>query len=73
MTREPGNLSRSVVWATLLAVAMLYAYPQNAAAEEPPAAEAPPAAIDEALAKAQGEGEPKVADLLTAPGGVPAE
>jgi putative salt-induced outer membrane protein YdiY len=73
MTREPGNLSRSVVWATLLAVAMLHAYPQNAAAEEPPAAEAPPAAIDEALAKAQGEGEPKVADLLTAPGGVPAE
>jgi len=73
MTREPGNLSRSVVWATLLAVAMLQAHPQNAAAEEPPAEEAPPGAIDEALAKAEGEGEPKLADLLTAPGGVPAE
>jgi hypothetical protein len=73
MTREPGNLSRSVVWAALLAVAMLHAHPQNAAAEEPPAEEAPPAAIDEALAKAEGEGEPELVDLLTAPGGVPAE
>jgi len=73
MTREPGNLSRSVVSAALLTVAMLHAHPQTAAAQEPPAEEPPPAAIDEALAKAEGEGEPKVVDLLTAPGGVPAE
>jgi len=71
MTRKPGNLSRSVVRATLLAVTLLHAYPQNAAAEEPRAAEVPPASIQEALAEV--EGEPELADLLTAPGGVPVE
>ena len=64
MTREPGNLSRSVVWAALLAVTLPQAYPQNAVAEEPPAEEAAPA---------EATGAETVADLVTAPGGVPAE
>jgi putative salt-induced outer membrane protein YdiY len=74
MTREPGNLSRSVAWASLLAVALLHVYPQNAAAEEPPA-EAPPAAeaapVEDAPAEATGA--ETVASIVTAPGGVPAE
>jgi hypothetical protein len=78
MKREPGNLSRSVVWATLLAVALLYVHPQNAAAQEPtaeaPPAEAPPA--EEAPAEeapAEPTGAETVATIVTAPGGVPAE
>jgi len=76
MTREPGNLSRSVAWASLLAVALLHVYPQNAAAEEAPAEapsaeEAPQAASAEAPAEATGA--ETVASIVTAPGGVPAE
>ena len=73
MTRQKGNPSRSVVFATLLAAALLHVYPQHAAAEEPPA-EAPPVAeaapVEEAPAEATGA--ETVANLLTAPGGVPA-
>jgi len=71
MTREPGNLSRSVVWATLLAVTLLHAYPQHAIAEEAPAEEAPPASPE--AAPAELTGEETVKELFTAPGGVPAE
>jgi hypothetical protein len=74
MTIEKGNLRRSVVSATLLAVALLHVHPQSAAAEEPPA-EAPPVAeaapVEEAPAEATGA--KAVAELVTAPGGVPAE
>jgi len=74
MTRETGNLSRSVVSATLLAVVLLHVYPQNAAAEEPPA-EAPPAAEAAPAEEAPAEptGAETVATIVTAPGGVPAE
>ena len=71
MTREPGNLSRSVVWATLLAVTLLHVYPQHATAEEAPAEEAPPASPE--AAPAELTGEETVEALFTAPGGVPAE
>jgi putative salt-induced outer membrane protein YdiY len=71
MTREPGNLSRSVVWAALLSIALLHAYPQKAAAEEPPAEEAPPAPSE--AASTEVTGAEVVASLVTAPGGVPAE
>jgi putative salt-induced outer membrane protein YdiY len=71
MTREPGNLSRSVVGATLLAVTLLHAYARHASAEEAPAEEAPPASPDEAPAELTGE--ETIGDLFTAPGGVPAE
>ena len=71
MSREPGNLSRSVVWATLLAVTLLHAYPQHAIAEEAPAEEAPPASPE--AAPAELTGEETVKELFTAPGGVPAE
>ena len=71
MTREPGNLSRSVVWATLLAVTLLHVYPQHATAEEAPAEEAPPASPE--AAPAELTGEETVKELFTAPGGVPAE
>ena len=71
MMRNPGTLSRSVVWAAFLAFALLPFHPQNAAAEEPRAEETPPASSEEALAEAQGEAS--VTDLFTAPGGVPAE
>jgi len=71
MSREPGNLSRSVVWATLLAVTLLHVYPQHATAEEAPAEEAPPASPE--AAPAELTGEETVKELFTAPGGVPAE
>ncbi|MBW2213541.1 MAG: hypothetical protein JRF48_03740, partial [Deltaproteobacteria bacterium] len=71
MKREPGNLSCSVVWGTLLALTLMHAYSPHAAAEEPPAEEAPPAPSEAAPAKATGA--ETVAALLTAPGGVPAE
>ncbi len=71
MNGESGNLSRSVVWAALVAISLLHVFPQRAKAEEVPAEEAPPTSSQEALAEAQGEGT--VADLITAPGGVPAE
>ena len=78
MKREPGNLSRSVVWAMLLAVALLHVHPQNAAAQEPtaeaPTAEAPPAEAPPAEgAPAEATGAETVAAIVTAPGGVPAE
>lgn len=74
-----GNLGRSVLCASLLAVTLLYVAPNNAAAEEPPAEEAAAAeaeaaaaaSTEEAVAEAAGEGT--VADLIVAPGGVPAE
>jgi len=73
MKREPGNLSRSVVWATLLAVALLHVHPQNAAAQEP-TAEAPPVEAPPAQeAAAEATGAEAVAAMVTAPGGVPAE
>jgi len=71
MNGESGDFSRSVVCATLVAVALLQVFPAHVKAEEAPAEEAPPASSQEALAEAQGEGT--VADLVTAPGGVPAE
>jgi hypothetical protein len=60
-----------VVQATLLAIALLHAYPQNVAAEEPPAEAAPPASPEASPAEATGA--ETVAALVTAPGGVPAE
>jgi hypothetical protein len=73
MTRDPGNLSRSVVWASLLAIALLHAHPQRAAAEGPPAGE--PATTDTPVPEvpAEATGAETVANLVTAPGGVPAE
>jgi len=79
MTRMPGNLRRSVLCASLLAVTLLHVVPKSAAAEEPPAEEAvaeeaaaaAAASTEEAVAEATGEGT--VADLVIAPGGVPAE
>lgn len=76
MTEEPGNLRRSVVWATLWAVALLHVQPHSAAAEEPPAETAPPtepASAAPAEAPAEATGAETVANLVTAPGGVPAE
>jgi hypothetical protein len=76
MTREPGNLSRSVAWASLLAVALLHVYPQNAAAEEAPAQEAPaeePPQSASAEVPVEATGAETVASIVTAPGGVPAE
>jgi hypothetical protein len=75
----PGNLRRSVLCASLLAVTLLHVVPKSAAAEEPPAEEAvaeeaaaaAAASTEEAVAEATGEGT--VADLVIAPGGVPAE
>ena len=71
MTKEPGNLSRSVVWATLLVVTLLQIHSPKAAAEEPPAEEAPAASSEAATAEATGA--ETVAAIVTAPGGVPAE
>ena len=79
MTRMSGNFSRSVFWASLLAMALLHVAPSQATAEEPPAEETAAAeAADVAAASAQEvvadtPGEGTVADLVTAPGGVPAE
>jgi hypothetical protein len=75
MTRVPGNLPRSVVWATLLAVALLHVHPRSAAAEESPVETAPPAEQPavEAAPPAEATGAETVANLVTAPGGVPAE
>ena len=63
MNREPGNLSRSVAWATLLAVALFHLNLQSAAAEEPPAEQA----------AEEGSAQETVEGLVTAPGGAPAE
>ena len=63
MNREPGNLSRSVAWATLLAVALFHLNLQSAAAEEPPAEQA----------AEEGSAQEAVEGLVTAPGGAPAE
>jgi hypothetical protein len=71
MNGESGNLSRSVVWATLVAISLLHVFPHDALAEEAPAEEPPPASSQGVLADVQGEGT--VADLISAPGGVPAE
>ena len=75
MGKESGKLNRSVTWAVLAAVALFNVFPQTAAAEEPTPKvapeDAPPQSPEAALAEV--ESEPKVADLLTAPGGVPAE
>lgn len=75
MTREPGNLRRSIVWATLLAVALLHVHPHSAAAEEPPVETAPPVEEPpvETAAPAEATGAETLAYLVTAPGGVPAE
>ncbi len=71
MTKEPGNLSHSVAWATLLVVTLLQIHSPKAAAEEPPAVEAPAASSEAATAEATGA--ETVAAIVTAPGGVPAE
>ena len=75
MSRVPGNLPRSVVWATLLAVALLHVQPRSAAAEESPVETAPPAEAPpvEVAPPAEATGAETVANLVTAPGGVPAE
>ena len=76
MTKEPGSLRRSVVWATLWAVALLHVQPHSVAAEEPPAETASPtepASATPAEAPAEATGAETVANLVTAPGGVPAE
>ena len=72
MTKIAGDLSRSILSASLL-MGLLHVSPQTAAAEEPPAEEVSTEAVssDEALAEAQRDGP--VADLITSPGGVPAE
>jgi hypothetical protein len=79
MAKMSGNFSRSVFSASLLAMVLLHVAPNQAAAEEPPAEEAvaaeaaaaAAASTEEAVAEAAGEGT--VADLVIAPGGVPAE
>ncbi len=75
MGKESGKLNRSVAWAVFAAVVLFNVFPLTAAAEEPTPeaapADAPPQSVEEALAEV--EGEPKLADMLTAPGGVPAE
>ncbi len=79
MTRIPGNLSRSVFLAVLSAVALLNVNPQRAAAEEAPseAADAAKSATTEAVtteaAAVEITGAEAVAQLVTAPGGVPTE
>jgi putative salt-induced outer membrane protein YdiY len=87
MNREPGNLSRSVAPAALLAIALLHVLPRSAGAEEPPVEEAKAeaeataesaeaasasAGADEAEAAAPTAQE-TVEGLIAAPGGVPAE
>ena len=73
MTRDPGNLSRSVVGASLLAFALLHVHPLQAAAEEAPAAQAPAAEAPAEAAPPEPTGAETVAAIVTAPGGVPAE
>ena len=68
MNGEPGNLSRSVAWATVLAVALFHVLPTRVQAEDPPAdAPAAEATTDDPSAQETVEG------LVGAPGGVPAE
>ena len=80
MNRDPGKLSRSVVTAALLAVALLHILPQTAGAEEPPAeAGDAEAVVDETTAEASeaapvdATAQETVEALVVAPGGVPAE
>ena len=72
MTRISGNLSRSVLCASLLAVAFLYVSPNLAAAEDAAPTEAPPVSGAETAAEVQTEasvGQDTVVDLITAPAG----
>jgi hypothetical protein len=72
MTRISGNLSRSVLCASLLAVAFLYVSPNLAAAEDVAPTEAPPVSGAETAAEVQTEasvGQDTVVDLITAPAG----
>jgi hypothetical protein len=74
MNGEPGNLSRSVAWAALLAVALLNVHPQIAEAEEPPADAAEAEAAGEAAAEApDASAEETVEGMVVAPASVPAE
>jgi len=75
MTRISGNLSRSVLCASLLAVAILNVSPNLAAAEDAAPTEAPPVAGAETAAEVQTEasvGQDTVVDLITAPAGTSA-
>ena len=72
MTRISGNLSRSVLCASLLAVAFLHVSPNLAAAEDAAPTEAPPVSGAETAAEVQTEasvGQDTVVDLITAPAG----
>ncbi len=75
MTRISGNLSRSVVCASLLVEAFLYVSPNLAAAEDAAPTEAPPVSGAETAAEVQTEasvGQDTVVDLITAPAGTSA-
>ena len=75
MTRLSGNFSRSVAWASLLAVALLHVSPNLAAAEDAPPTAAPPVSGAEQAAEVQTDasvGKDTVVDLITAPGGTSA-
>jgi hypothetical protein len=77
MAGESGKLNRSVLGATVLAVALHNMFPQTAGAQEPPAeepaAEAPEAPADEAGATKQVTAQETLEGIVVAPGGVPAE
>jgi len=71
MNGEPGNLSRSVAWATYLAAALLFNATTNVSAQDAPA-EAQAAAED--VAEAGGpDAQETLEGMVVAPGGIPAE
>ncbi|MFW2387637.1 MAG: DUF481 domain-containing protein [Polyangiales bacterium] len=72
MTRLSGNFSRSVLWASFLAVALFHVSPDLAAAQDAPPTEAPPVSGADTAKEVQTEataGSDTVADLITAPAG----
>jgi hypothetical protein len=75
MTRLSGNFSRSVAWASLLAVALLHVSSNPAAAQDAPPTAAPPVSGAQQAAEVETDasvGEDTVVDLITAPGGTSA-
>lgn len=76
MMRMSGNLSRSVLCASSLAVALLHVCPNRAAAQDPPPTEAPPISGADTVQEVPTEasvGEDTVVDLIATPGGISAE
>ena len=76
MNGEPGNLSRSVAWATYLAAALLFNATTNVSAQDAPAEDAPAEAqaAAEDVAEAGGpDAQETLEGMVVAPGGIPAE